>query len=72
MAYEKDKSLYLRSHHHPSTPLLYSAFNQLNLSRVATHRHLDMSVCLSISKGTLVESVQAQDTFIFTVARVVH
>lgn len=61
------RSFYMRSHHHPSNPLLYPVFNKLDLSNVVEYRFLDMSVCLSISEGTLIENVQAQDAYVFKV-----
>ena len=48
---------YLQSHHHPSNPLLYSEFNQLDLRKVKEYRFVVESVCLSLDSGNLKRKV---------------
>jgi hypothetical protein len=50
-------NFYLRAHHHPSNPLLYAAFNGLDLKGVKRYFVVTESVCLRLDKGTLVRTV---------------
>jgi hypothetical protein len=51
---------YFRSHHHPSNPLMFTAFNSLDLKTIKAYRMVTQSVCLGIAKGALVEKEVAR------------
>ena len=53
---------YLRSHHHPSNPWMYDAFNSLDLRKIKRYRLLTQSVCMSMSDGRLAERVIKEDS----------
>ena len=53
---------YLRSHHHPSNPWMYDAFNSLDLRKIKRYRLLTQSVCMSMSDGRLAERVNKEDS----------
>ncbi len=46
---------YFHSHHHPSNPLMNTAFDSLDLKTIRAYRMVTQSVCLGIAKGALVE-----------------
>lgn len=48
---------YLRSHHHPSNPLMYKRFNAIDLRKVTSYRQVTQSVCLSLKEGELQRKV---------------
>jgi hypothetical protein len=51
------QAYYLRSHHHPSNPLLHADFTALAPVDIAEYRLLVKSVCLRLADGHLVERV---------------
>src|SRR5262245_6586465 len=59
---------YLRFHHHPSNPLLYGAFNQLDLRQVRNYRVVTQSVCLGLRDGRLQRRVMSEDDLVIDVA----
>jgi hypothetical protein len=52
-------NFYYRAHHHPSNPLLYADFNDLDLKTVARYVAVTQSVCLRLEQGRLVRTVRA-------------
>lgn len=58
-------SYYWRAHHHPSNPLLFSAFNNLDLHTVKSYNLIVESVCHSIENGHVRAHVvgRLQETF---------
>lgn len=60
---------YLRFHHHPSNPLLYAGFNQLDLRQVSTYRLVTQSVCLRLRNGRLERQVFSEYELKIDVAR---
>jgi hypothetical protein len=42
-------SYYFRSHHHPSNPLLYPQFNELDLGKVTAYDLVVVSECLRMT-----------------------
>ncbi len=56
-------SFYLRSHHHPSNPLLFAGFNGIDLKDIAEYRYLDTSLCMSISKTGVDERYLRADAY---------
>lgn len=52
---------YVRSHHHPSVPWLYSDFNHLDLASVKRYRLVVQSVCLSLVGGQVNERELKRD-----------
>lgn len=56
-----DHAYYLRSHHHPSNPLLHRPFNALAIPQITEYRLLTESVCLSLEGGRLRRTILKQD-----------
>jgi hypothetical protein len=58
---------YLRFHHQPSNPWLYSDFNHLELDRIFSYRLVTQSVCLTLLAGKLEERELKRDEVKFDV-----
>lgn len=62
-------SIYLRGHHHPSNPLLYTEFSALDLRDVDAYRYLDISACLTMSDGKVHEQLVKKDEHVIEIDR---
>ncbi|MBM1172032.1 hypothetical protein [Microvirga arabica] len=55
---------YLRLHHHPSNPMLYSNFHALALDDIVRYRLVTRSVCLALKDGHVTRRILKEDAHV--------